>query len=613
MKTNEIRSRFLKFFEKRGHEIIPSASLITTDEKGITNSTLFNTAGMQPLVPYLLGKEHPKGKRLADSQKCIRTVDIDEVGDNTHATFFEMLGNWSLGDYFKEEAIQWSYEFLTSKEEGLGLDPSRLYITVFEGNEDAPRDDEAAEIWKKYIPENRIYYMSADSNWWSAGENGPCGPDTEIFYDVKGGLGDMTKEEYMAADDRQDVVEIWNNVFMEYEKKDGKVVGKLPNKNVDTGAGLERFAAVLQEKDSIFDTDNFKELMDLITADVAKEKMDERLVRIIVDHLKSSIFLIADGVEPSNIGRGYIVRRLLRRVLRNKHKLGIINTNHGYKFLDTLIKQYGDIYPELEKNKDFILENLKEEKQTFQKPLNWLEEYKKDLLAAKEDFNQNKKIKDIAILKDQKTASGEYVYNNYQTYGVPYDLSIDIVKEVGLDFDQESFDKLFAQHKEESRKGAEQKFKGGLASTGAEETKYHTATHLLHAALREVLGDHVFQKGSNITADRLRFDFSHPEKMTDEEKSKVENLVNEKIKSSLSVTQVEMDYDEAKKLGAMGLFEDKYEDKVSVYTIGNDKEVFSRELCGGPHVSNTSELGNFKIKKEEASSAGVRRIKAILE
>lgn len=589
MTGNEIRKRFLNFFEKRGHAIIPSASLVTTDEKGITNSTLFNTAGMQPLVPYLLGKEHPRGNRLADSQKCLRTNDIDEVGDNTHLTFFEMLGNWSLGDYFKEEAITWSYEFLTSKEEGLGLDPNRLYVTVFEGDENAPRDDEAFNIWKKLVPENRIYFMGAKSNWWSAGENGPCGPDSEMFYDVtEEGLGDMTKEEYLEADESQKVIEIWNDVFMEYEKVNGEVVGKLPNKNVDTGAGLERITYVIQGKKNVFETDLFENI--ILQAKKLSDKA--RNQKIISDHIRTSVFLIADGVIPSNTDRGYILRRLIRRAifLTDKHAFTKEDVDN---LVNAVALIYSDSYPEIMNKRFEIQEVLMKENDVFTKALaGGLKEFEK---ISADDI------------------SSEDAFRLFSSFGFPVELTIELAKQKGVNVDLEGFKEEFSRHQDLSRKGAEQKFKGGLQSHGEVETKYHTATHLLHQALRQVLGDHVFQKGSNITPDRLRFDFSHGEKMTDDEKQKVEDLVNQKIQESLPVLQQDMNYDEAKALGAMGLFEDKYDDVVSVYTIGDEKTVFSRELCGGPHVNNTSEIGNFKIKKEEASSAGVRRIKAVIE
>lgn len=588
MTSREIRQRFLDFFKQREHVILPSASLVTSDEKGVTNATLFNMAGVQPLIPALLNGHHPQGSRLASAQKCVRTVDIEEAGDNTHATFFEMLGNWSIGDYFKEDAIKWSFEFLTSKDHGLGLDPTRLYVTVFEGDENAPRDTEAYEIWKRYMPENRIYFMGAKSNWWSAGDNGPCGPDTEMFYDVTGTLGDLTKEEYMQADDEQKVIEIWNDVFMEYEKKDGVVVGKLPKQNVDTGAGLERLTAIIQEKESIFDTDLFAGLVEILLP----HTQSYQHACIVADHIKASIFILGDGVVPSNTDRGYILRRLLRRAIFKTTERSLAPETIR-QLVEKVASMYADVYPNITEDIEVIIAEIERENDSFIKTIQ----------SGTREF--------------EKIATGDIsahdAFTLFSTYGFPLELTQELAQEKGLSVDVAGFETEFKQHQERSRTAAEGKFKGGLASHGEMETKYHTATHLLHAALREVLGDHVFQKGSNITADRLRFDFSHPEKMTDEEKQKVEDLVNEKIKANFAVTQNDMSFNEAKELGAMGLFEDKYGDVVSVYTIGNDTETFSRELCGGPHVSNTGDLGHFKIKKEEASSAGIRRIKAILE
>jgi len=589
MKSSEIRQRYLNFFEKRGHTIIPSASLIPTDEKGVTDNTLFNTAGMQPLIPYLLGEKHPKGTRLVDSQKCLRTTDLDEVGDNTHATFFEMLGNWSLGDYFKEDSIKWSFEFLTSKEEGLGLDPKRLYITVFEGDENAPKDTEAFEIWKKYIPENRIYFMGAKSNWWSAGDNGPCGPDTEIFYDLtENGLGDLTKEEYIQADDRQDVVEIWNNVFMEYKKEDGKIVGKLPAKNVDTGAGLERFTAVVQNKKSIFETDFFKDLI----GEISTFSKDEKSSRIIADHMRSSVFMISEGILPSNSDRGYILRRLIRRMVFNTVE-NSISDEKIERLISILINVYDGAYPEIEDKKGEIKKVISDEVNKFKETI-------------------QKGLREFEKISD-KNISGKDAFILFSSYGFPIDLTKELAEQKNISVDTDEFEKEFKNHQELSRSGAEQKFKGGLAGNSEQELKYHTATHLLHAALHEILGPDANQKGSNITPERLRFDFSHGEKMTDEEKQKVEDWVNDKISKKLPVIHEEMSYNEAKEKGATGLFEDKYGDTVSVYSILDGETVVSRELCGGPHVENTGVLGKFKIKKEEASSAGVRRIKAVLE
>ena len=592
MNSHEIRRLFIAFFEKRGHAVLPSASLVPENDP----SVLFNTAGMQPLVPYLLGQKHPLGMRLVNFQKCVRTGDIDDIGDNTHATFFEMMGNWSLGDYFKEDAIKWSFELLTSKEEGFGLDPARLYVTVFEGNDDAPRDDEAAAIWKKYLPENRIYYRPADKNWWSPGDNGPCGPDTEMFYDVtKDGLGDMTLEEYLKADDDQKVVEIWNNVFMEFLKKDGKVVGKLDSKNVDTGSGFERVTMVLQGKDNIFDTDLFAPIIEKIDEFTATDNktVKKKAQRIIADHLRAAVFLIGDGVLPGNKDQGYVLRRLLRRAVRYADTLEM---KHGSLFwiADTIVTEYKDSYPLLITQKEHIKGEIDKEEQKFRKTLaNGIKEFEK------------MSTKDI-------TASEAFLL--LSSYGFPLDLTKELAREKGITVDEKGFEEEFKRHQDLSRAGSEQKFKGGLSGTGEMETRYHTATHLLNAALREILGTHVSQKGSNITAERMRFDFSHTAKMTDEEKKNVEDLVNHKITEAHPVTFKEMPKEEAEKLGAVHAFGDKYGDIVKVYSIGNETDgYFSQEFCGGPHVTNTSELGNFKIVKEEAVSQGVRRIKAVLE
>lgn len=588
MKTSEIRSRFLAFFEKRGHTILPSASLVPENDP----SVLFNTAGMQPLVPYLLGEKHPAGTRLANSQKCVRTGDIDEIGDKTHATFFEMLGNWSLGDYFKKEAIEWSYEFLTSKEEGLGLDPNRLYVTVFEGNSDAPRDDEAKAIWESVgVPPHRIYYRGVEDNWWSAGESGPCGPDSEMFYDITSeGLGDLSPEEFQKADDAQQVVEIWNDVFMTYEKQDGKVVGKLSQQNIDTGAGLERLATVLQKRDSIFDTDLFGAIMDTVAERTGSDDVTEK--RIVSDHVRTAVFLITDGVLPSNTDQGYILRRLLRRAIVRLRKMneGVSVTS----LVQVIADQYKDQYPEMSEKVDAIIQTMGDEENKFITTL-------------------DKGMREFEKLSGEGISGGE-AFNLFSTYGFPIDLTEELAREKGVRVDRAGFDAAFAKHQELSRAGAEQKFKGGLAGTGEMETKYHTATHLLHQALRDVLGDHVQQKGSNITADRLRFDFTHGEKMTDEEKQKVEEIVNAKIAEELPVQAIVLPREEAEKTGALHFFGDKYGDEVNVYFVGNDIEnAYSKEFCGGPHVENTNVLGTFKIKKEESTAAGIRRIKAVLE
>jgi alanyl-tRNA synthetase len=596
MKSKEIRQKFLDFFEKRDHAIIPSASLLPENDP----SVLFNTAGMQPLVPYLLGEKHPAGTRLANSQKCLRTVDVDEIGDNTHATFFEMLGNWSLGDYFKKETIEWSYELLTDKVEGFGLDPQRLYVTCFEGDGNAPKDDESAGIWREIFEKNnvtgeRIYFMSAESNWWSAGDNGPCGPDSEIFYDVTGQITvGMTKDEYIKADDEQKVVEIWNDVFMEYEKKEGKVIGKLEQKNIDTGSGFERLAMIVQGKESIFDTDIFSGIISTIKEN--SELENQRSERIIADHIRSSVFLIGDGATPSNTDQGYILRRLLRRAVIAAGKLRM-DTKNFSKVSQIVIDEYKDHYKNLEEKSEEITETILTEVETFIKTLSHAE-----------------RIFEKIFRKGENTISADDVFKLVTTHGMPFELVLETAQEKNMEIDKEGFEILFAEHKEKSKIGSDQKFKGGLAGNSEMELKYHTATHLLNAALGQVLGDHVEQKGSNITPDRLRFDFSHGEKMTPKQKDEVTALVNKWISEDYPVSFEDMPIEKAKELGAIGVFGDKYGNVVKVYTVGDDeKGIISRELCGGPHVTNTGILGVFKIKKEEASSAGIRRIKAILQ
>ncbi len=586
MDSNKIRERFLKFFEKRGHAIIPSASLVPENDP----SVLFNTAGMQPLVPYLLGEEHPKGKRLADIQKCVRTNDIEEVGDNTHLTFFEMMGNWSLGDYWKKESINWSYELLTSKEEGFGLDPQRLYITCFEGDENAPKDDESAEIWKEIFQKNeitgeRIYFRPKEKNWWSAGPNGPCGPDTEMFYDLAGELNSgMTLDEYIKADDEQRVVEIWNNVFMQYLSKDGKVVSELPNKNVDTGAGFERMVAVIQGKSNVFETDVFETIVKAVSSRYG-ENNDNRIKRIISDHLRTSVFMISDGVIPSNKDRGYILRRIIRRAVFQAWKTGR-NQAQLHLLVYDVAALYKNAYPEMWNKWEEIQKVFEDEENKFIRTLE----------SGEKAFEK-----------------GEDPFVLFTTYGFPIELTMELSREKGVEVDKEAFDKKFKEHQELSRAGSEQKFKGGLSGTGEMETKYHTATHLLHQALRDILGDSVSQKGSNITSERLRFDFAFGRKLTDDEKQRVEDTVNEKIKMKLPVGKVLMKKEDAEKTGAHHFFGEKYPDEVNVYYIGDSLEsAYSKEFCGGPHVENIDVLGKFKIIKEEAVSAGVRRIKAVL-
>lgn len=584
MKAIEIRNKYLEFFKKHGHTVIPSAPLIPENDP----SVLFTTAGMQPLVPYLLGEKHPDGTRLTDYQKCVRTNDIEEVGDNRHLTYFEMLGNWSLGDYFKEESIQMSYDFLTQE---LNIPAEKLSVTCFAGDEDCPRDEVTAKCWKKAgIPEERIYYFGKDDNWWIAGEEGPCGPDTEMFYDTG---KPKCSEKCDPSCGCGKYVEIWNNVFMEYFKsKDGKYT-KLSQHNVDTGLGLERMAMLLQGKETPFETELFAPIMDKL---VELEKVDDIASRrIIAEHLRSSMMLICDGGRPSNLDRGYIIRRLIRRMIRHMNKLQI-SLDELSTLIDINVENLKEMYPALEINKDTIKSVIIEEKDKFVKTL---EKGEREFSKEIEKVKQEGKTK----------IDGKMVFRLYDTYGFPPELTEELATENGMTIDKEEFEKLFKEHQEKSRAGAEQKFKGGLASTGEMETKYHTATHLLNAALKEILGSHVHQRGSNITADRMRFDFSHDSKMTDEEKQKTEELVNKWIAEAIPVEHLEMKKEEAIKMGAEAMFIEKYGDIVSVYKIGD----VSLELCGGPHVENTSKLGHFKIKKEESSSSGVRRIKAILE
>lgn len=584
MKAIEIRNKYLNFFKNHGHSIIPSAPLIPENDP----SVLFTTAGMQPLVPYLLGEKHPEGKRLTDYQKCVRTNDIEEVGDNRHLTYFEMLGNWSLGDYFKEEAVSMSFEFLTKE---LGIPVDKISVTCFAGDEDAPRDEVTAECWRKAgIPDERIYFYGKDDNWWIAGEEGPCGPDTEMFYDT--GKEPCSKDCQPSCDCGK-YVEIWNNVFMEYYKSKDGTYSKLKQQNVDTGMGLERITFLLQGKTTPFDTEIFEPIMEKLES---LQKIDDiKSRRIIAEHLRSSMMIISDGGRPSNIDRGYILRRLIRRMTRHLNKLQISLDELGC-LIDLDIEILKEMYPDLDKNKEIIKQVILEEKDKFVKTLSHGErEFEKAIQKLKQE---NKDIVD-----------GQTIFKLYETYGFPPEITADLAEEQGFKIDMTEFDKLFKEHQDKSRMGSEQKFKGGLADQNEQTIKYHTATHLLHKALQIVLGEHAKQKGSNITTERLRFDFSHPEKMTKEQLKEVEDIVNEQIKRDLPVTCEEMTVEEAKNSGATGLFENKYGDKVKVYTIGD----FSKEICGGPHVKHTGELGKFKILKEESSSAGVRRIKAILE
>lgn len=585
MEALELRNKYLNFFKNNGHHIISSSPLIPENDP----SVLFTTAGMHPLVPYLLGETHPEGRRLTDYQKCLRTDDIEEVGDSGHLTYFEMMGNWSLGDYFKEESIKMSYEFLTKE---LGIPADKISVTCFAGDGDCPRDDEAAAIWEKNgIPKEKIYFFGKKENWWGpAGTHGPCGPDTEIFYDTG-------KEKCSAncnpACSCGKYLEIWNNVFMQYNKTvDGKYE-ELKQKNVDTGLGLERTTMILQGKESVFDIAVFKPIMDKLK-ELSTEPNVESF-RIIADHLRASIMLISDGLRPGNIEQAYILRRLIRRVIRHLKKTGI-NPEELRNIAKLNIDTIKPMYSELAEQEEMILSVLDEEKNKFIKTLeNGEKEFAKAINKAKQE--------------GQTVIDGKIVFRLYETYGFPPEITEELAKEEGFNIDSKQFEELYKEHQEKSRLGAEQKFKGGLAERNEETICYHTATHLLHKALRMVLGDHVAQRGSNITTERLRFDFSHPQKVTPEELKKVEDIVNEQIQRDLPVVCEEMTVEEAKKSGAIGLFEHKYGDKVKVYTIGD----FSKEICGGPHVEHTAQLGKFKIKKEEASSAGVRRIKAILE
>ena len=582
MKAIEIRNKYLEFFKKHGHAVIPSASLIPENDP----SVLFTTAGMQPLVPYLLGEKHPEGTRLTDYQKCVRTNDIDEVGDNRHLTYFEMLGNWSLGDYFKEESIKMSFEFLTKE---LQIPVEKLSVTCFAGDEDCPRDEVSAKVWKEAgILDGHIYFYGKDDNWWIAGEEGPCGPDTEMFYDTgKPACG----PDCQPSCDCGKYVEIWNNVFMEYYK-DKNGYSKLKQKNVDTGLGLERMTMLLQGKETPFDTELFLPVMEKIQEFQKVDNIESR--RIIAEHLRSSMMIIADGGRPSNIDRGYVLRRLIRRMIRHMNKLQI-DLSELSNLIDINVDNLKEMYPELEQNRETIKNVINEEKDKFVKTLTHGErEFQKEMQKAKENAKSE--------------IDANVVFRLYDTYGFPPEVTKELADENDMTVDLKGFEELFKEHQEKSRQGSTQKFKGGLADQNEKTIAYHTATHLLHQALRTVLGDHVKQSGSNITEERLRFDFTHPQKMTKEEIQKVEDLVNEQIQRDLQVTCEEMGYEDAKNSGAIGLFTDKYGDKVKVYTIGD----FSKEICGGPHVTHTGDMGRFKIKKEESSSSGIRRIKAVL-
>ena len=584
MEFTQIRDKYISFFESKGHKQIPSAPVVPENDP----SVLFNTAGMQPLVPYLMGQPHPYGTRLCDYQKCMRTNDLDEVGDVTHHTFFEMLGNWSLGDYFKNESISWSFELLTKV---FNIPVERLAVTVFKGNDIVSADSESAEIWKRLgIPEKRIKYLGEDDNWWPNMElTGPCGPDTEIFYFRS---NDEIPEEFDTEDERW--VEIWNNVFMQYNHNEDGTFTELPKKNVDTGMGLERITAVLEGVTDNYASSIWKDVIEKIEQiSNLKYNGNEKAMRIIADHIRSAVFISADpaGIKPSNTDQGYILRRLIRRAIRYAKKLNIdINSNWEEEIAKVIMSKYENYYSEIKENKDIVLEVLRTEKTKFNRTLeNGLKEFEK--IASK--IQNGKMDKDNA-------------FRLYDTFGFPIELTVELASEMGIKVDEEGFKEKFKAHQEISRAGAKEKFKGGLAATGETETQYHTATHLLNAALKVIVSKDVHQRGSNITAERMRFDFSCDHKLTDEEKQKTEELVNKWIDAGYPVTKTEMKKEDAIASGAECMFIERYPDVVTVYKIGD----VSAELCGGPHVENTSKIPHIKIKKEEAVSAGVRRIKA---
>ena len=583
MKPSDLKKKYFEFFREKGHKVVHSAPLVPEHDPTV----LFTTAGMHPLVPYLMGEPHPLGKRLADVQKCIRTGDIDDVGDATHLTFFEMLGNWSLGDYWKKEAISWSFEFLTSKK-WLGLDKNKLSVTVFAGDDDAPRDDESVEIWKSLgIPDDRIFYLPKKDNWWGpAGLTGPCGPDTEMFIDTG---KDKCSKDCKPGCGCGKYFEVWNDVFMQYNKtKEGKYE-PLSQKNVDTGMGVERTSAMLQGKKTVYEIETFLPLIEKVKEH--SKEANERSARIIVDHIKAATFILAEKVAPSNLDQGYILRRLIRRAIRHFRTLGIEQNNFASEISKVVIEAYGDEYDELKQNRAFILNELEKEEEKFRKTLE----------KGLREFNR--------IIKRENKITGNDAFVLFSSYGFPLEMTEELAGEENLKIDKKEFEDEFLRHQEISRKGAEKRFKGGLADSSEQSKRLHTATHLLNEALRKVVSKGIFQKGSNITPERLRFDFNFDRKLTPEEIKKVVGLVNEKINEAIPITREEMSIDDAKRKGAQGVFEHKYSDRVSVYSVGD----FSMEICGGPHVKNTKELGKFMIVKEESSAAGIRRIKAVLE
>ncbi|MGB9911436.1 MAG: alanine--tRNA ligase [Microgenomates group bacterium] len=581
MNSSWLRKKFLDFFIKKGHKVLPNLPLVPENDP----TTLFISAGMQPLVPYLLGEPHPLGKRLCSLQRCLRTNDIEKIGDTSHLTFFEMLGNWSLGDYWKEEALSWSYEFLTKV---LNLDPKRLYVTIFAGDENAPKDEEAEKIWQKLgIPSSRIFPLGKEDNWWEAGETGPGGPDSEIFYDTgKSPCGIYCRP----GDGCGRFFEVWNNVFMEYNRKPDGTYEKLKQKNVDTGMGVERTGVVLQDKEDVFQIDVFLPLIEEIEQLSKKRYFEnQKSFRIVADHLRAAVFLIADGVLPANIEQGYVLRRLIRRAIRFGKKLDL-KEGFSSKIGKAVIATMKEEYPELKNKEESIDQVLTTEEEKFYRLLE----------------------KGLRQIEKYSTLDGKIAFWLYETYGIPLEMTEEIAQERGQVIDKEVFEREFRKHQEISRQGGVKKFKGGLADHSPEVIKLHTATHLLQAALRLVLGTHIRQVGSNITPQRLRFDFIHPQPLTKEEIKKVEEIINQKIKENLPVTMKITTLSEAKKEGALAFFGDRYSEKVKVYTIGEEGNYFSKEVCGGPHVNSTGEIGGVKIVKEESAGAGKRRIYAVL-
>ena len=599
MTANELRSKYIEFFKSKNHAEISGQSLIPENDP----SVLFTMAGMHPLVPYLLGQPHPSGTRLTDYQKCIRTGDIEEVGDPSHLTCFEMLGNWSLGDYFKKEAIAFSYEFLTS-EKWLGLDPRKLSVTVFAGDESAPRDEEAAGYWKENgMPEDKIAYLPASDNWWAAGPTGPCGPDTEIFYWVGEGLPPVGSNK---GTDSANWMEIWNNVFMQYNRIDEKTLEPLPKKNVDTGMGLERTNCILQGKTSVYLTEVFQPIIakieELSSYKYGDSEEKDRSVRIIADHTRAAVFILGDqkGVSPDRVGAGYVLRRIIRRAVRHGMKLGI-DKDFLATVASVVVANFKNAYPELEANEEKVYKELTAEEEKF----------RQTLTKGEAEFQ---KLLPNLMKNPKKEISGKVAFRLYDTFGYPLELTQELGAENGFTVDVEGFKEAEKKHQEASKSLDAGKAKGGLAEQSDVTTKYHTATHLLQQALTDVLGDQVAQKGSNITNERMRFDFTFERAMTKEEIQKVEDIVNEKIKEDLPVTMEVMTLEDAKAAGARALFSNKYGESVKVYTIGRDakNDWFSKEVCGGPHVQHTAQIGEFKIQKEQSSSAGVRRIRAVI-